>query len=549
MDIYDENMIDNVDRNQIRNILQDIYDVLDSIRRENRENTRLKGKKFLRKRSPLLLKIKQLVQNPILINYESLDIVFTHLKYFYNESTFEQKRKNKYNYIYLKKYINQLTDYLNFKNKINNNENWAKNILGNNENWIKIEKKEINTIDVTYLLEVLQQIYESLEDSKTIHFGMEQLFIDWKRKIIIQRLKNIITGKEKIDYENIVLIYNEIAWLYNNFQANEKFEKYKKTKINLNIYKYMNDLRNIINTKTKELKLGKPNHRLSSTSYKVISKIWPIDSIHLIETSNRNNSTNKKILNQSIRHIITNIYDLLEFRRKYRRDNKNLKGDGSKRSKLLKDLYDLSIYKKGKKRKINNQSLEQIYKHLENYINKTRNKKLKEKDNYIGNIVDLLKELKFKMFEVSNNKKNIQQIENQQALLDIIGVSNAPKASKKDRPQVVSKKNEQNLFNIMGLNSNVTPVASNLDRSQENINKQENSNNNAETWYNTNDEIWYNANNGKNTLSASQENFFNNEPLLGGSQFIHIPNFGKRKVRYQKNGRAYVIVNKKKLKL
>ena len=37
--------------------------------------------------------------------------------------------------------------------------------------------------------------------------------------------------------------------------------------------------------------------------------------------------------------------------------------------------------------------------------------------------------------------------------------------------------------------------------------------------------------------------------ILGGSQFIHIPNYGKRKVRYQKNGRPYVIVNKKKLKL
>lgn len=35
----------------------------------------------------------------------------------------------------------------------------------------------------------------------------------------------------------------------------------------------------------------------------------------------------------------------------------------------------------------------------------------------------------------------------------------------------------------------------------------------------------------------------------GGSQFIHIPNYGKRKLRYQKNGRVYVIVNGKKLKL
>ena len=36
---------------------------------------------------------------------------------------------------------------------------------------------------------------------------------------------------------------------------------------------------------------------------------------------------------------------------------------------------------------------------------------------------------------------------------------------------------------------------------------------------------------------------------MGGSQFIHVPNHGKRKVRYQKNGRAYVIVKGKKLKL
>ena len=36
---------------------------------------------------------------------------------------------------------------------------------------------------------------------------------------------------------------------------------------------------------------------------------------------------------------------------------------------------------------------------------------------------------------------------------------------------------------------------------------------------------------------------------IGGTNFIHIPNYGKRKVRYQKNGRAYVIVKGKKLKL
>ena len=51
--------------------------------------------------------------------------------------------------------------------------------------------------------------------------------------------------------------------------------------------------------------------------------------------------------------------------------------------------------------------------------------------------------------------------------------------------------------------------------------------------------------NGPNNVS--QPNWFNDG--LGGSQFIHIPNYGKRKVRYQKNGRPYVIVNKKKVKL
>ena len=42
---------------------------------------------------------------------------------------------------------------------------------------------------------------------------------------------------------------------------------------------------------------------------------------------------------------------------------------------------------------------------------------------------------------------------------------------------------------------------------------------------------------------------YNITAVNGGSKFVHIPNHGRRKVRYQKNGRAYVIVNKKKLKL
>ena len=40
-----------------------------------------------------------------------------------------------------------------------------------------------------------------------------------------------------------------------------------------------------------------------------------------------------------------------------------------------------------------------------------------------------------------------------------------------------------------------------------------------------------------------------NNVINGGSQFINVPKYGKRKVRYQKNGRAYVIVKGKKIKL
>ena len=35
----------------------------------------------------------------------------------------------------------------------------------------------------------------------------------------------------------------------------------------------------------------------------------------------------------------------------------------------------------------------------------------------------------------------------------------------------------------------------------------------------------------------------------GGSQFIHIPNIGKRKIRYYKNGKPYVLVKGKKVKI
>ena len=64
-------------------------------------------------------------------------------------------------------------------------------------------------------------------------------------------------------------------------------------------------------------------------------------------------------------------------------------------------------------------------------------------------------------------------------------------------------------------------------------------------------------NNNSNILSILNSNNQYNLSYLfkesnnnsGGSQYINIKNYGKRKIRYQKNGRAYVIVNKKKLKL
>ena len=59
----------------------------------------------------------------------------------------------------------------------------------------------------------------------------------------------------------------------------------------------------------------------------------------------------------------------------------------------------------------------------------------------------------------------------------------------------------------------------------------------------------YNLNNNQEILKQNTINLsylFNNN---GGSQFIKIKGYGRRKIRYQKNGRAYVIVNKKKLKL
>ncbi len=55
--------------------------------------------------------------------------------------------------------------------------------------------------------------------------------------------------------------------------------------------------------------------------------------------------------------------------------------------------------------------------------------------------------------------------------------------------------------------------------------------------------------NNSNNEQSSNENSNSSDWSTGGSGFINIPKYGKRKIRYQKNGIAYVIVNKKKLKL
>ena len=50
-----------------------------------------------------------------------------------------------------------------------------------------------------------------------------------------------------------------------------------------------------------------------------------------------------------------------------------------------------------------------------------------------------------------------------------------------------------------------------------------------------------------NNINSETNN--NNTFNQGGSQFIHIPNYGKKKVRYQKMEDLLLIVKGKKLKL
>ena len=47
-------------------------------------------------------------------------------------------------------------------------------------------------------------------------------------------------------------------------------------------------------------------------------------------------------------------------------------------------------------------------------------------------------------------------------------------------------------------------------------------------------------------INHNSNNNNSNNNNFGGSQFINVPKYGKRKIRYRKNGRAYVIYNNKK---
>ena len=43
--------------------------------------------------------------------------------------------------------------------------------------------------------------------------------------------------------------------------------------------------------------------------------------------------------------------------------------------------------------------------------------------------------------------------------------------------------------------------------------------------------------------------YYENHLTMGGKKYIHIPNVGKRLIRHYKNGKSYVIINKKKVKI
>ena len=58
-----------------------------------------------------------------------------------------------------------------------------------------------------------------------------------------------------------------------------------------------------------------------------------------------------------------------------------------------------------------------------------------------------------------------------------------------------------------------------------------------------------NKNNNFNFNNLQVENYLVNNKQKGTSKFIFIKGIGKRKIRYQKNGKTYVIINRKKIKL
>ena len=57
-----------------------------------------------------------------------------------------------------------------------------------------------------------------------------------------------------------------------------------------------------------------------------------------------------------------------------------------------------------------------------------------------------------------------------------------------------------------------------------------------------------NKNNNFNFYNLQVKNYLDNKQK-GTSKFIFIKGIGKRKIRYQKNGKTYVIINRKKIKL
>ena len=161
-----------------------------------------------------------------------------------------------------------------------------------------------------------------------------------------------------------------------------------------------------------------------------------------------------------IRNIITEIYDFLEDFRISNPYNKNLRGVMRPRSKLLREIYDLSNYKMGKKKEINFDNVFDIFYKIKEYYEKSHikyfNYNFERLDNLINSLENTFNEYSGMLLTKQDHNKDMIEL----------------------------KKKYNEIYE-----------------------------------------------------------------MVGGNQFINIPKYGRRKIRYQKNGKAYVIVNKKKLKL